>query len=267
MSYQRGSIRKSHSGERWILRYRVTAADGRRVENNATIGLVRDFPKERDAWREVDRRGILAAVNAEKKAGRVHFEELAEFYLKAEHGADAVREKSATTIPTVQRYVRHYLIGRWNHAIADDIKPIEIQRWLLSLHKERDLAWTTVSKIRGLMLRTYKIGMRHGIVDKNPVAHTECRSKTEYKAIIVTPSQTFDILEELSPSKLHFTFVLTIAATALRSSEILALRWADILWEAGQISISKRWAKGKDGETKPPLRTAPYRCIRSSLST
>ena len=103
MSYQRGSIRKSHSGERWILRYRVTAADGHRVENNATIGLVRDFPKERDAWREVDRRGILAAVNAEKKAGRVHFEELAEFYLKAEHGADAVREKSATTIPVSTR--------------------------------------------------------------------------------------------------------------------------------------------------------------------
>ena len=44
--------------------------------------------------------------------------------------------------------------------------------------------------------------------------------------------------------------MLTCAATALRSSEILALRWADILWEEERIRVSKRWAKGKDGETK-----------------
>ena len=40
------------------------------------------------------------------------------------------------------------------------------------------------------------------------------------------------------------------AATALRSSEILALRWADVLWGEGRIRVSKRWAKGEDGETK-----------------
>ena len=46
------------------------------------------------------------------------------------------------------------------------------------------------------------------------------------------------------------TLVLTCAATALRLSEILALRRADILWEAERIRVSKRWLKGKDGETK-----------------
>jgi integrase len=250
MSYQRGSIRKSKSGEHWILRYRVTAADGRRVEHNDTICLVRDFPRERDVWREVDRRGLLLSVNAESQAGRIHFGQLAEFYLKVEHGEDAVREKSATTIPIVRHYVRDYLIPRWGERLAADIQPIEIQRWLVSLHKQEKRAWTTVSKIRGIMLRIYKIGLRHGKVDTNPVAHTECRSKSDYKAIIVTPAQTFAILQELSGNPLHFTLVLTFAATALRSSEVLALRWSDILWGEGKISITKRWAKGKDGGTK-----------------
>jgi integrase len=36
----------------------------------------------------------------------------------------------------------------------------------------------------------------------------------------------------------------------LRASEILALRWQDVLWGEGRIRISKRWAKGADGETK-----------------
>jgi hypothetical protein len=31
---------------------------------------------------------------------------------------------------------------------------------------------------------------------------------------------------------------------------ILALRWSAILWGEGHIRISKRWAKGEDGETK-----------------
>jgi integrase len=53
-----------------------------------------------------------------------------------------------------------------------------------------------------------------------------------------------------SASPLHYTLVLTCAATALRASEILALRWSDVLWEEGRIRISKRWAKGEDGETK-----------------
>lgn len=44
--------------------------------------------------------------------------------------------------------------------------------------------------------------------------------------------------------------MLTCAATALRASELLALRWADILWSESRIRVSKRWACGKDGKTK-----------------
>jgi integrase-like protein len=66
---------------------------------------------------------------------------------------------------------------------------------------------------------------------------------------VITPQQTLATLNKLT-SSLHFTLVLTCAATALRASEIVSLRWSDILWTDEQIRISKRWAKGKDGETK-----------------
>jgi hypothetical protein len=79
------------------------------------------------------------------------------------------------------------------------------------------------------MLRIYKIGLRHELVTRNPLLHVETRSKSNYRAIIITPIQTLAILNAL-PSPLHFTLVVTCAATALSSSEILALRWADVLW-------------------------------------
>ena len=232
-----------------MLRFRVTNAEGKRVEHIAPIGLVRDFPKDDDAWREVDRLGLGVRINDASTPIRVSFCFLAEYYLKADFGADSVRPKSANTIPIVEHYVRDYLIERFGKAIADDIKPLDIQRWLKSLNEAKGLAWTTISKIRGIMLRIYKIGLRHEYVSKNPVQHVETRSKSNYRAIIITPGQTLAILKSL-PSPLHFALVLTCAATALRASEILALRWSDILWEEGRIRISKRWAKGEDGETK-----------------
>ena len=99
------------------------------------------------------------------------------------------------------------------------------------------------------MLRIYKIGALHELVTKNPVLPVQTRSTTDYKAILVNPQQTFAIIMAL-PNPLHRILVLTCAATALRFSELLALRWADLLWEEARITVSKRWSKGKDGPTK-----------------
>jgi integrase len=251
MAYQEGRIRKVKrlAGDTWMLRFRVDAPDGTRKEHTLPIGLVRLFPKERDARREAHRLGLLTKINTEAETGRIQFKSLASFYLKVEFSADAVRPKSANTIPTVERYVRNYLVARWGDEIAEDIKPFEIQKWLLSLHKTNGLAWATVSKIRDLMSRAYKVGILHERVSKNPVSPVETRSKSTYRAIVITPAQTLAILEKLI-NPLHYALTLTCAATALRSSEIVALRWDDVLWAEERIRVSKRWAKGADGETK-----------------
>src|SRR5712671_4307356 len=251
MSYQRGSLKRVNrrGGEIWVLRYRVTNSDGRRVENVMPIGLVREFPKDKDAWREADRLGFSVRINDSPLPGRIRFGFLAEHYLRADFGADAVRPKSANTISHVEHIVRAYLVPRFGNEIAEDIKPLDIQRWFKSLRETDGLAWATIAKMRGVMSRIYKVGILHDHVAKNPVLHVETRSKPDYKAIVITPAQTLAILKAL-PSPLHFTLVLTCAATALRASEMLALRWSDLLWNEGRIRISKCWAKGKDGQTK-----------------
>jgi hypothetical protein len=143
MAYQRGSLKKvlRKEGATWVLRFRVMNAEGRRVEKTLSVGLVRDFPKEQDAWREVDRLGLATRINSDAPCpGRTRFDILAEHYLKADFGADAVRPKSVNTIPIVEHYVRDYLIARWGKEIADDMKPLGIQRWLKALHTEKGLS-------------------------------------------------------------------------------------------------------------------------------
>lgn len=91
-----------------------------------------------------------------------------------------------------------YLIKRFGQQIAEDIKPLEIQKWLKSLNETGGLAWTTIAKMRGLMHRIYKVGILHEHVAKNPVVHVETRSKSTYRAIIITPAQTVAILKSLA---------------------------------------------------------------------
>jgi integrase len=231
-----------------MLRFRQDAPDGTRKERTLPIGLVRLFPKERDAWKEAHRLGLVVRINSEAEVGRIRFDSLANFYLKVDFGPDAVRPKSSNTIPITEHIVRDYLIARWGEEIAEDIKPLEIQRWLQSLHTEKKLAWTTISKMRGIMSRIYKVGLIHEKVAKNPVEHVQTRSKTNYRAVMLTPEETIGILKRML-NPLHYALVLTCAATALRASEILALRWYDIRWAENRIRVSKRWSGG-DGETK-----------------
>src|SRR5205807_1275203 len=123
----------------------------------------------------VDRLGLSVRINALPSPGRIRFEALAEHYLVADFGEDAVRPKSENTTVIVEHIVRDYLIARFGDETADGITPLDIQRWLKSLYTNKQLAWMTISKMRGVMSRIYKVGILHGHVSNNPVQHVETR--------------------------------------------------------------------------------------------
>jgi hypothetical protein len=57
--------------------------------------------------------------------GHASFTFLAEHYLKADFGSDAVYPKLPDTIPIAEHCVRDDLIIRFSKQIAEDIKPFE----------------------------------------------------------------------------------------------------------------------------------------------
>lgn len=251
MAYQRGSLKKvrKKKGLIWVLRYRINSIE----QTPLVVGLVSDFPTKDDANVEADRLGLRVRINSgDEQTGRIKLNDLAEYYLKVEFDPEVTASpKSENTRPILEHYVRDLLIAKWGDEIAEDIAPLEIQKWFNRLHNKDDYAWTTVSKIRGIMNRIYKVGIIHKKVARNPVDGLETSAKTTYKAIKITPAQTLSILHSMIENVLHFTLVFVVAATALRCSEVLALRWADILWEERKIRIVKSWKKtGVDGDTK-----------------
>ena len=116
--------------------------------------------------REIERSGLLVRINAREADTRIRFHALALHYLEHDCGPDALRPKTERTVLNTSHIVHAYLIPQWGEAIADDVKPIDIQHWLKTLHAEKGLAWTTISKFRGTMLRIYRIGALHQLVER-----------------------------------------------------------------------------------------------------
>ena len=182
---QRGWLTK-HPGKRdgitWVYHYYRTRSDsGKRVENTATIGSVRQFPKERDVWEEVARRH-LNPDSVQNRSGRVTFRELVENY----------REKSfnklgITTQPITAHILDDYLVPRWGDSFALDINPDDIEEWLGALA----LANPTKEKIRRVMNVVYRRAQKSRILpmtgDGNPVAFVTQSSQSNYKAVIISP--------------------------------------------------------------------------------
>ena len=65
------------------------------------------------------------------------------------------------------------------------------------------------------------------------------RSKSLYKAVVITPQQTLTILNKLT-NPLHYTLVLTCAATYTVRLRSFRCAGRTSLWNDGQIRISKR---------------------------
>jgi len=57
------------------------------------------------------------------------------------------------------------------------------------------------------MSRIYEVGIIHQKVTKNPVEGLETSTKSNYRAIKISPAQTLSILRSMMQNILHFTLV------------------------------------------------------------
>jgi integrase len=251
--FKRGCLQKKR--ENWVFRYFVVRpSDGKRVENTKVVGLVKQFNKSQ-AWQEVERLGLAKFVN-NPTTGKLKFNEVAEHYeMNALGMKGIVGLKSPGTVRNLRHIIDDYLKPRWGNRIAQEIKPLEIEQWFGSLYQDEELAWPTIDKIRRTMSQVYSHGQRCELIPRemncNPFHHVRCQCTSEYEARTVTTQQTFAILSFLE--LLEATLTLLIAATGLRISEALGLRWSDLDYSKSCIHVRRTW---KDGVTGPPKTKA-----------
>ncbi len=191
------------------------------------------FPRKKDAWDEVERRHLTPNDN-QSGVGRITFAELLATYRKK--GFSKVR---ITTQGTSGHILDNYLLPRWGDSFALEINPDNIEEWLGALI----LANPTREKIRRVMNVVYRRGQKSRLLpmagEGNPVAFVTQSSRSDYKAVIVSPEQAFRIMMELEEP--YRTLVFLVTLTGLRISEALGLKWGDLDYERQKIHLRRVW--------------------------
>jgi integrase len=222
------------------------------VEHTAVIGTVAAFPKLEDAWAEVakrklDRPKLLVAGSA------ITFEQLAHQYKQT-----SMKKLAHSTQLVSTHVINNYLVPRWGQEIALDIQPLAIMEWLGSL----PLHDATRSKILKVMSVIFKRAQQYGVIPRsqeaNPCTWVDQTAQSDYEAITLTPKQTTDIIAALPLAEQ--TVTILVAATGLRISEALGLKWSDIDIAKQRIHIRRAWVKQKIGETKTKASRASVPC-------
>ena len=242
-------------------RYYRTRADGERVPANFVVGTVEELKTETGAWARIRNLGFDPNVSV-SQGKPITFGELATDYMRVELSNDqseAAIPKAHSTVETYRRYLKRHILPRWETVRASDVEPVEVQNWLRQLRKQSGLANSTLVKVRNVMLVIYKHGQRSGFLSRtqeaNPILFVRQSCVSDYEPVVLTLAQCVDILSNLGD--MHRVLVLADAATGLRISEILALRWSDVDWKNSSIRVTRAYVYGRFGPPKSRASKKP----------
>jgi integrase len=113
------------------------------------------------------------------------------------------------------------------------IRAGEIELWLRSL----PLARSTCAKIRNVMSVLFNHGLRHELLDRNPVQWVRQSAKRKKIPAVLEIEEVQSLLSALDVRER--TMVLLDVVTGLRVSELFGLKWTDIDFKKNEISVTR----------------------------
>jgi integrase len=216
-----------------IRRWREAAADGSRVQRKKTIGDLSHFPTKKSAWIAVE--NLRAEINAaEQKLGKPTVADAwGHFQVHELHDPDVGR--SPSTIYGYLDYFKNQILPHWGKVCLDDLKAVEVERWLRGL----DLANGTKAKIRNHMSALFSHAIRHELYSKiNPISSVRQSAVRERDPDILTIKEMEATIAAIEPQAIRL-MVMVAATTAIRRSELRGLRWADVDFAGLKLNLRR----------------------------
>jgi integrase len=168
-------------------------------------------------------------------------------------------------------YIKNWIEPTWRGRIACSMKTMQIQEWLDRIQRPDG----TKVKIKNVLSAIFSHGVRWELVERNPVCgqggspghrgtSTGVRqsNRVSIRRVALAPDVVRQTLEQL-PLR-EATMALVDAVTALRASELIALKWKNIGWGTGVLQSEFALVEGELKETKSrnnplPLAESFYR--------
>ena len=134
-----------------------------------------------------------------------------------------------------------------------------------SEHQSKGLSANTVRNINHVISSAMDFAVAQKIITENPCKNVSL-PKLEHKEMQTIPAEQLQaFLQEAKATGVYEMYYIELA-TGLRRGELLGLKWQDIDWDNGVITVRRQVARVNGEITEAPLKTKnSYRAVSISL--
>jgi integrase len=212
----------------WQFRWSEKDRGGRRIYRKRVIGTIHQYP-DAEAARAVTT-ALVGHINAGNSGCCVSVEQICEHFEQRElRSRDSFR--SFATVKTYRGYIRKWIKPRWGSLYLDEIKAVDVEGWLRRL----PIARSSRAKIRSILSILFNHACRYELFDRNPMRFVRQGAKRRSAPNVLTAAEIKALMDHL-PLR-ERTLVLLAAATGLRQSELFGLKWSDVDFKHGELSV------------------------------
>lgn len=240
--YLRHGLRKT-GPIRWEFLWWDTEPTGRRVRRKAVIGTVQQYPNLEDAWQASN--GLRVSINeARNRQGEqsISVADLIAHYIRKELATDgADREKSHATRVVYKDFLSRWVKPAWGNLNIRAVRTVAVEHWLHKMTRAdgKPMAPSTKAKIRNVMSVIFNHAIRYEWLEqgRNPILLVRQSAKRQRIPEYLEAEELQALLSQLDRG--FRVMVFLVAATGLRRSELLALKWGDIDFDDRQINVQR----------------------------
>ena len=159
--------------------------------------------------------------------------------------------KTPYTQEVYEGYISRWITPKWGSYSLSDVRTIAVESWLGTLK----LSNGSCAKVRNILSAIFAHAMRWEFFDRNPITLVRQSAKRQRTPEVLTADELNALLGQLGG--VYWVMVYVAATTGLRVSELLALRWQDCDFEAGEIRLSRGIVRQNVGEMKTEASRKP----------
>lgn len=252
----KGSVKRS--GDGWMFVVDMPSADGRRRQI-----------KRRGFTRKADATAALERLLAEAERGTpVDPSRLTVGVYLTDQWLPALQARNlrATTLDTYQRLVRRHLVPLLGAVRLQALDMPRVERMLAEL-AAAGLSPKSRRNIHGVLSKALSDAQRWGLVSRNAASDAELPRAARPKARAWSAAQVARLLDHVQGDRLEPLWRVVVVL-GCRRGEALGLRWSDIDWDRGLVSIlNQRTIAGGTVVQNAPKTAAGERTVALDPAT